>query len=79
MRSHLVSSLRLCFAQMRLLAILGILSVALPLVAAEASGGDWIPLFDGKSLAGWKASENPASFKVQDGAIVAHGPRAHLF
>lgn len=39
----------------------------------------WIPLFDGKSLANWKASENPSTFKVEDGLIVVHGPRAHLF
>jgi hypothetical protein len=36
-------------------------------------------LFDGKSLAGWKAGENPGSFKVVDGAIVCDGPRSHLF
>ncbi|MBB4080416.1 hypothetical protein GGR28_003050 [Lewinella aquimaris] len=39
----------------------------------------WISLFDGESLTGWKASENPATFTVDDGRIVAHGPRAHLF
>ncbi|WP_116105114.1 DUF1080 domain-containing protein [Lewinella sp. IMCC34191] len=39
----------------------------------------WISLFDGQSLDGWKASENPATFSVDDGRIVAHGPRAHLF
>jgi hypothetical protein len=39
----------------------------------------WIPLFDGKSLAGWRASENPATFSVRNGEIVVHGPRAHLF
>lgn len=39
----------------------------------------WIPLFDGKSLTHWKAGENPNSFKVENGLIVAHGPRAHLF
>lgn len=39
----------------------------------------WISLFDGKSLEGWRASENPATFKVEDGMIVIHGPRAHLF
>lgn len=39
----------------------------------------WICLFDGKTLDGWKASEHPKSFQVKDGAIVAHGPRAHLF
>jgi hypothetical protein len=37
------------------------------------------PLFDGKSLAGWKANENAESWKVADGQIVCHGPRSHLF
>ncbi len=40
---------------------------------------DWINLFDGKSLDGWKASENPSTFSVQDGSIVVFGDRAHLF
>jgi len=40
---------------------------------------EWIPLFDGKSLNGWKASENPSTFTVENGTIVVHGPRAHLF
>lgn len=39
----------------------------------------WISLFDGKSLDGWKASENPETFSVEDGKIVVHGPRSHLF
>ena len=39
----------------------------------------WVSLFDGKTLDGWKASENPGTFSVQDGAIVVFGPRAHLF
>lgn len=41
--------------------------------------GDWIPLFDGKSLDGWKISENPASFSVEDGVLKVDGNRAHLF
>lgn len=40
---------------------------------------DWISLFDGKSLQGWKASENPGTFTVKDGVITVHGDRAHLF
>lgn len=49
-------------------------------VPALARGGEeWIPLFDGRSLSGWKASENPDSFRVRDGQIAAGGPRAHLF
>jgi hypothetical protein len=44
---------------------------------ADAEG--FLPLFDGKSLEGWKASENKQSFSVVDGKIRAFGPRSHLF
>lgn len=50
--------------------------------AAYAFGdesGEWIPLFDGKSLDGWKANEHAEAFKVADGQIVAQGGRSHLF
>ncbi len=40
---------------------------------------EWVSLFDGKTLDGWKASEHPETFQVVDGAIVVNGPRAHLF
>ncbi|MGC8830658.1 MAG: family 16 glycoside hydrolase [Verrucomicrobiia bacterium] len=49
------------------------------ILSNAASGQDWEPLFDGKTLDGWKASENPNSFKVVDGQIVCDGQRAHLF
>jgi len=39
----------------------------------------WIPLFDGKSLNGWKVNENPATFSIEDGSIKVAGPRSHLF
>lgn len=39
----------------------------------------WISLFDGKSLNGWKMSENINSIKVEEGLIVVNGPRGHLF
>lgn len=39
----------------------------------------WVPLMDGKSFAGWKASEHKASWTVEDGAFVCAGPRSHLF
>lgn len=40
----------------------------------------WTELFDGKTFNGWKLStENPKTFTIKDGAIVANGPRAHLF
>ena len=47
-------------------------------VNAGSSDG-WIPLFDGQTLTGWRASENPDTFRVENGEIVVHGPRAHLF
>ena len=46
---------------------------------SSGSTDGWVSLFDGKSLDGWRASENPATFSVEDGEIVVHGPRAHLF
>lgn len=39
----------------------------------------WIPLFDGKTLNGWKASEHDGTFSVVDGKIHVHGERSHLF
>jgi len=55
-------------------------SLMLSLMASYARAEDgWVSLFDGKSLAGWKANENTDSCKVEDGTIVVHGPRSHLF
>lgn len=43
-------------------------------------GGDWTEIFNGRDLTGWKVSEeNPGSFQVKDGMMVADGPRAHLY
>jgi hypothetical protein len=39
----------------------------------------WTELFNGKDLHGWDANENPESFTVENGAIVAKGPISHLF
>jgi len=47
--------------------------------AAEEAEEGWVSLFDGKSLDGWKASENQKTFSVRDGMICAEGPRSHLF
>jgi hypothetical protein len=45
----------------------------------KGNADGWQMLFNGKDLTGWRAAENPATFSVQDGAIVVFGPRAHLF
>ena len=46
-----------------------------PMVVAQ----DWIPLQDGKTLAGWKAAERPESWVVEDGAFVSRGDRVAFF
>jgi hypothetical protein len=46
---------------------------------AVSAGNDWIDLFDGHSLTGWRPSENKSSWKVIDGQLAADGPRSHLF
>jgi hypothetical protein len=46
---------------------------------AQDSSVPWLPLFDGKSLNGWKASEHEDTFSVVDGQIQVHGSRSHLF
>ena len=48
---------------------------SLPLAAQDG----WISMFDGKTLDDWKAPDSPQSWKVEDGTIVGHGPRSHLF
>lgn len=48
-------------------------------IAQKKKATGWTKLFNGKSLDGWKASENPSTFSVQDGMIVVFGDRAHLF
>ena len=59
--------------------------IALLLAAPAAAyafnddSADWISLFDGKSLDGWKPNEHADTFKVVDGQIVVHGDRTHLF
>lgn len=43
------------------------------------NGNGWISLYDGKSFDGWKASEKPGSFTIEDGSIKVAGVRSHLF
>jgi hypothetical protein len=51
-----------------------------PAGPALGADDDWVSLFDGKTLAGWKAAtESPGSFRVVDGTIAADGPKSHLF
>jgi 3-keto-disaccharide hydrolase len=56
--------------------------VSAPLVAADKTpdAEGFVTIFDGASLEGWKkATENPDSIQLKEGAIVANGPRCHLY
>ncbi len=59
--------------------IVSLLTLVLLSLNLSAQGGDWIELFNGKNMDGWKISDNPASFNVEDGVIKVDGPRAHAF
>ena len=56
-----------------------VLAAPQPIVFAKTRAQDWIPLQDGKTLAGWKAPERPESWAVEDGAFVTRGDRSHLY
>jgi len=56
-----------------------LLLLVCPGLSTSTPAAKWIKIFDGKSLDGWKANENPDTFKVENGAIVVNGPRSHLF
>jgi hypothetical protein len=69
------------------LALLGILAVA-PQLSAQGNKKKADPnseegfksLMDGKTFNGWKmAEEHKDTWKIEDGAFVAHGERCHLF
>ena len=49
-------------------------------LAAFPQKGEWVELFNGKNLDGWKlTTDSPSSFTVEDGVIKVAGPRAHAF
>lgn len=59
----------------------------MPLLAAAPAAmraladdsADWVPIFDGRSLTGWKTAENAGAFRAADGQIVAQGSGAWLY
>ena len=60
--------------------VLMVLLLILPFGTQATQKDDgWKSLFDGRTLNGWKISENESSWSVKDGAIVANGNRSHLF
>lgn len=59
------------------LTFLAALTLSNTLIASAEE--EWVSLFNGKDLTGWKANENKDTFSVRDGKIVVVGPRSHLF
>ncbi len=60
-------------------ATIALLTATARLALAETDA-DFTRLSDGKTFAGWRlAEENKDSWKIEDGAFVAHGSRCHLF
>ena len=47
--------------------------------ASKEDFGNWISLFNGKNLDGWKFNDKPGTFSVVDGMIKVNGDRSHLF
>ncbi len=62
-----------------LLLVLGNLNQAPAQEMERADGNDWVSLFNGKDLDGWKAGVNASTFSVEDGTIKVAGERSHLF
>ena len=60
-----------------------VLTVTFTVVGQVLTAGTepgFTPLMDGKTFDGWKmAEENQSTWKIEDGAFVASGPRCHLF
>jgi hypothetical protein len=49
-----------------------------PGAGETARESDWVSLFDGESLEGWRASDD-GTWTVEDGVIVGQGKTSHLF
>jgi len=69
-------------------ALLCLLVAAVPLAAADKKPkppkpGKWVKMFDGKTLKGWEANENPESWTVAKvdkfTVLKGHGKASHLF
>ncbi len=48
-------------------------------VTEKADKHGWVKLFDGKTLSGWKAVDNPTAWKMENGVVIGDGDRSHLF
>lgn len=63
---------------LRLTAVFFALCVASASFAGDTEEG-FTSIWDGKTFDNWKISENPDSWSIEDGMIIANGPRSHLY
>ena len=50
-----------------------------PELVEKPDAHGWSKLFDGKTLSGWTAIDNPTAWKVENGIVIGDGDRSHLF
>lgn len=62
-----------------LLIVLLLAGIARLPAAESALEPGFTSLFNGKNFSGWKIGGPQSSFKIEDGAIVAHGKASHIF
>lgn len=53
--------------------------IAFIILVTGCKTDEWQVLFNGEDLSGWTASENPGSWKVENGEVITAGTRSHLF
>ncbi len=59
-----------------------IASLIILLFTSVLPADDWLPLFNGQDISGWRANNDPDSFKVEDGILRCQASgqfKAHLF
>ena len=65
---------------MRMICVAAALFFAVPQDKSQDKKEDgFISIFNGKDLSEWKAGENTATWKVEDGHMACNGQRSHLF
>jgi len=47
--------------------------------ARVCHAADWVPLFNGQSLEGWRESTPGSAWQVRSGCLTAEGPAGHLY
>lgn len=67
-------------AMKRILTFLSLVAFSFTVLRGADSEEGFVKITDGKTFNGWKIAEESAkSWRIEDGAFVANGPRSHLF